>query len=141
MEIKVTGCKLNSVLIAAFLVSVCVTSNCFGTVWYVDKDNSSGTDDGTTWNTAFDTNQEGIDAAFNAGGGEVWVANEARMSIVHAAPNDVNTGSIVMKENVALYGGFIGAGVGGNETDRSQRDWTANVKEELRLGLCLGVLV
>ena len=31
-------------------------------VWYVDKDNTSGTEDGTTWATAFTTFQPAIEA-------------------------------------------------------------------------------
>jgi len=113
-----------------FALAVFVCANAFPAVWYVDKDNV-GTENGTSWATAFNTIQEGIDAAYAAAGGEVWVAegtyNESRTSIVHPAPNDVNTGSVVLREGVDLYGGFIGIGPGGNETDRSQRDWTTHV--------------
>ena len=89
-------------------------------VWYVDKDNISGSEDGTTWGTAFTTIQEGIDAAFDDGGGEVWVAegvyDEARVSVMHDPA--VDTGSLLMWEGVDLYGGFMGS-----ETVREQRDW------------------
>ena len=43
-------------------------------VWYVDIDNSSGTEDGTSWATAFTTIQPAIDATFANAGGDVWVA-------------------------------------------------------------------
>ncbi len=98
------------------------TSTAFGAVWYVDKDNTSGTEDGTTWAMAFTTIQPAIDAASTAGGGEVWVAegtySEERVSYPHSEYLDINTGSILMKENVHLYGGFDG-----NETELSQRNW------------------
>jgi hypothetical protein len=93
-------------------------------VWYVDKDNVSGAEDGTTWGTAFTTIQEGIDAAFDDGGGEVWVAegvyNEARVSVMHDPA--VDTGSLLMGEGVDLYGGFMGS-----ETVREERDWETSI--------------
>ena len=96
-----------------------------GAVWYVDRDNSSGTEDGISWATAFTTVQEGIDAAFDDDGGEVWVAegvySEERTSIVHPEPWDDNTGSVVMKEGVHLCGGFVGT-----ESECDQRDWEAH---------------
>ena len=89
-------------------------------VWYVDKDNTLGTEDGITWSTAFTTIQEGIDAAFDDGGGEVWVAegvyDEARVSVMHDPPLD--TGSLLMREGVDIYGGFMGT-----ETALDERDW------------------
>ncbi|MBI5092771.1 MAG: carboxypeptidase regulatory-like domain-containing protein [Candidatus Hydrogenedentes bacterium] len=86
---------------------------------FVDLSNNiSG--DGTSWATAFKTIQEGIDAVEPYGLGEVWVAqgiyNEARTSTPHG--DGVNTGSVVMKPGVHLYGGFTG-----HETIRGQRDW------------------
>ena len=98
-------------------------SAAFGDVWYVDKDNT-GSEDGASWGTAYTTIRAGINAAFNDGGGEVWVAegvyDEERVSTMHDPP--VNTGSVIMKENVHVYGGFEGT-----ETAREQRDWETNV--------------
>ncbi len=100
-------------------------SPAFGAVWYVDKDNSSSTKDGLSWATAFTTIQPVIDAASTDGGGEIWVAEgtygETRTSYPHAEYPDINTGSILMKEDVQLYGGFAG-----NETERSSRDWKSH---------------
>ncbi|MCP4643386.1 MAG: right-handed parallel beta-helix repeat-containing protein, partial [bacterium] len=79
-------------------------------VWFVDKDNVSGTEDGESWATAFDTIQEGIDACEADGGGEVWVAEGAYT----AATDPV----VSMKETVDLYGGFQGT-----EGNRAERDW------------------
>jgi len=86
-------------------------------VVYVDKGNDSGIEDGATWATAFTTIQEGIDAAYADGGGEVWVAEG-----VYDEARDNDTGSVVMEEYVHLYGGFAGT-----ETERDQRDWDAHV--------------
>ena len=116
--------------VAILLCCFCATAS--ASVWYVDKDNS-GAQDGTSWSTGFSTVQQGIDAAFDLGtvDAEVWVAegvyNEARTSIVHPAPDDVNTGSVLLKEGVAVYGGFIGIGPGENETERTQRNWATHV--------------
>ena len=100
-------------------------------VWYVDIGNTSGTEDGLSWLTAFTEIQPAIDAASAACGGEVWVAEgtygEARSSIVHPAPDALDTGSVLMKEGVDLYGGFVGLGPGGEETERSQRNWQTHV--------------
>jgi hypothetical protein len=92
----------------------------FGAVWYVDKDNLSGIEDGTTWATAFTTIQDGIDAAFADAGGDVWVAegvyDEERVSMMHDPA--VDTGSLMLEEGVHLYGGFTGT-----ETELDERDW------------------
>ncbi len=96
-------------------------------VWYVDKDNTSGTEDGTSWTTAFTTIQPAIDAAYDNGGGEVWAAegvyDERRESVRDVAPGDdlenwVDTGSLLMREGVHLFGGFQAV-----EVNRDARDW------------------
>ena len=96
---------------------------CSATVWYADLDNASGTEDGTSWETAFTTIQPAIDAAFESGGGQVWVAegtySEQRSSLIYDPPRE--TGSLLMREEVHLFGGFAG-----NETVRAQRDWEAH---------------
>ncbi len=84
-------------------------------VFFVDRDRFSAVRDGSTWEQAFRTLQPAIDAAWNAGGGEVWVAegryNEARP----------NSGSLLLRPGVVVYGGFAG-----DETARGQRDWVQN---------------
>ncbi len=94
-------------------------------VVYVDKDNATGVEDGLSWETAFTTLQPGIDSAYEAGGGEVWVAegiyDEQRESIMEVFPEVFDdTGSLIMREEVHIFGGFAG-----NETVRAQRDWDA----------------
>ncbi|MCA1902147.1 MAG: PKD domain-containing protein [Candidatus Hydrogenedens sp.] len=73
--------------------------------------------DGLTWATAFPTIQEGIDKAYELGGGEVWVAggtyDELRQNY---------SGALIMRELVSVYGGFLG-----NETELNQRDYQLNL--------------
>ncbi len=55
-----------ALMIAAAL---CVTFNASATICYVDKDNTSGVEDGASWATAFTTIQPAIDAAHADGRG------------------------------------------------------------------------
>ena len=76
-----------------------------GTIYVSPSGNDAN--DGLTWPTAKATVQAGLNAA--ASGDQVWVAAGTYV------------GCITLKAEVALYGGFAG-----DETDLSQRDWTAN---------------
>ncbi len=80
-------------------------------VWYVDKDNQSGMEDGTTWQTAFTTIQPAINAAVEDYKGEVWVAegvyNEPRRG-TSVRYDEVETGTLMVHEGIPLYGGFSG---------------------------------
>ena len=107
-----------------------------GTVFRVDKTAPGPVRDGLTWATAFTTIQAGINAAAAVpGGGEVWVAggpvgspvvyNEARTEPwggLTGAPGRVQ-GSLIMKSNVRVYGGFEGyrSNTGLKEQYRDQR--------------------
>jgi hypothetical protein len=87
-----------------------------GDVFYVDTRNSSSNQDGLSWDTAYDTIQEGIERARLSFGGEVWVARGT-----YAETRDNENGSVLMRPGVDVYGGFRG-----NETRRNQRDPIAN---------------
>lgn len=91
------------------------------TVYYVDGDiSSSGT--GTSWETAFKTIQEGIDAAHNSLSNpaietaQVWVKSGTYF-VYNTSEEDI----IAMKEGVEIFGGFIG-----NETQISERNYIEN---------------
>ncbi len=80
-------------------------------VVFVDVVNVSGTEDGKTWDTAYDTIGEGIS---NTGSGwEIWVGDGVYGEAV-SSNNDEK-----------LYGGFDG--IGTYETAKFQRDWINNV--------------
>ena len=81
---------------------------------------AQGDQDGLTWATAFNEIQEGIDAAADLGGGEVWVEDALYDEIRSDDGGDVD-GSLILKANVHVYGGFWG-----DETLREQRDWESN---------------
>ncbi len=103
----------NGCLWGMLVLVVGLSCNASAAVWYVNAANSSGTEDGLSWDTAFTTIQQGVDAASNALGGEVWVAAGG-----YSSP----TSPVVrLRSNVELYGGF-----NGTETDRSQRDPGSN---------------
>ncbi len=83
-------------------------------VVYVDVDNVTGRLDGKSWASAYNTVQEGIDVAHNAGGGDVWIAQ----GTYKPTSTSDRAVSFQLKPDVALYGGFSG-----RETRREQRDW------------------
>lgn len=85
-------------------------------VWYVDNSvQTSGT--GQSWEEAFKTIQEGIDAAFlnveNLGTCEVWI-RQGVYYIFNNEPQD----NIDLKRGVELFGGFPSQG-----SDYEDRDW------------------
>lgn len=69
---------------------------------FVDRRNTWGWQNGKTWATAYNTLQEGIDAAYLRGAKEVWVArgvyDEER----------IGDGSLHLLGDVDVYGGFSG---------------------------------
>jgi len=113
-----------------------------GAIYYVDPTGNNTT--GKSWVNAFWSLQDAIDAAnADAGGngGEVWVAggpenapiiyDETRATLWGGSVGDPGrqAGSLIMKSNVGLYGGFEGyrGGAGRQETKRLQRNRAKNV--------------
>ncbi|GAG25712.1 unnamed protein product, partial [marine sediment metagenome] len=76
--------------------------------WHVDYSVENG--DGTSWETAFDTIQEAIDAA-TTDEDEIWVK----------AGTYVLTSKIQVDKAIGIYGGFAGT-----EADKGERDWRTN---------------
>ncbi|SEL84760.1 T9SS type B sorting domain-containing protein [Parapedobacter koreensis] len=81
-------------------------------------ENGGGTGaDGLTWATANSDLQAMIDELEALGGGEIWVAEGT-----YIAPGAMfEAGGFVMKNNVAIYGGFTGT-----EASFDERDWKNN---------------
>ncbi|NLV46874.1 MAG: PKD domain-containing protein [Candidatus Hydrogenedentes bacterium] len=120
VSLTVTTTEGTDTVIQTGLVTVLAT-----TVFRVASANTSGTEDGLSWATAFNTIQEGVDAAFGAGGGEVWVARGSYTDSINAGTVDSNLGDdycvVWMRNNVALFGGFSGV-----ENTRQERDPVSN---------------
>ena len=111
-----------------------------GVTVYVDP--TSLTQDGTSWESAFHTLQDAIDfAGAQPDGGEVWVAggplgdpivyDEIRTTLWGGSVGEAGrvTGSLVMRSNVGVYGGFEGyrGGAGAQEDSRLQRNRAQNI--------------
>lgn len=88
-------------------------------VTYV-KTTASGSASGASWEDAVGKVQDGIDVAVTqaiaVGSCEVWVA-QGTYNIFESSPYD----AVQMAYDIPLYGGFTGT-----ETDRAQRNWSAN---------------
>jgi hypothetical protein len=91
---------------------------------FVDKD-ATGANNGTTWTNAYTLLQSAIqelnDPKFG-GDGEIWVAE----GTYKPTTGSDTTISFIPGNGIYLFGGFIGNGPGGNELDRSLRDWQAH---------------
>lgn len=81
-----------------------------------------GSGDGVSWDNAFGSIQDAVDAVSSIGQGEVWVAAGTYVGAT-PAPTSSSTDEyvVVMAENVAIYGGFAG-----HEVSRNDRDWVSN---------------
>ncbi len=110
---KVQTLQFQSYLIACMLI-LALGQMAQATTKYV-KPTASGSGDGSSWANASDDLQAMIDAA---GTTEVWVA----AGTYKPTTGTDRTVSFVMKNGVAIYGGF-----NGTETQLSQRDWETNV--------------
>ncbi|MEZ4954412.1 MAG: choice-of-anchor Q domain-containing protein [Saprospiraceae bacterium] len=107
-------------LLQPFFLTCCLLLACGqmaqASVKYV-KQTASGTGDGSSWTNASDDLQAMIDAA--ASGDEVWVA----AGIYKPTSGADRSIFFVMKEGVAILGGFPASGTPGI----FNRNWTANV--------------
>lgn len=89
--------------------------------YFVKKD-AVGSNDGTSWVNAFNNLQDALTAATSGCAAEIWVATGTYYPDEGAGLTSGNRNlSFVMKNGVAVYGGFAG-----NETDISQRNWRIN---------------
>ncbi len=81
---------------------------------------ATGLADGSSWENAFPVLQDALDAA-PAQGGEIWVAAGTYVPTVMAGGDTDRHRAFVLKNGVAVLGGFAGT-----ETAAGQRDWLAN---------------
>ncbi len=94
-----------------------------GNVLYV-RENASGLNNGSSWTHAFTSLQNALALAGQCSSvTEIWVAAGTYKPDQGAGYTPGNRNhSFVMKNNLAIYGGF-----NGTETQLSQRNWAANV--------------
>jgi hypothetical protein len=88
---------------------------------YHVKTTGSDTNNGTSWATAFLTLQKALDVAVS--GDQIWVAAGTYLPTKEFTTGEPRTKTFVMKNGVAIYGGFPNTGNPG----LAQRDWVANV--------------
>ena len=123
-----------SLFLCIVAAAMFITATADAQVRYVDK-SATGSNNGTSWANAYTTIQPAIDAMFAAGGGQVWVAGSPAGVVYNEARTELwggptaYAGSLVMKDNVAVYGGFEGwgGGTGLQETALNQRAPGVNV--------------
>lgn len=93
---------------------------------YVDAANASGTEDGTSWATAFTDLQEAMVASLNAvGPDEVWVASgtyKPTSCSANCEEDTVRAKTFQLLNEVTLLGGFDGT-----ETDKADRNPMVNL--------------
>lgn len=105
-----------SLVVLASLLSLLIFAGNAGAKTIYVRPQPSGTQDGLRWETAFATLQAAIDAA--EAGDQVWVAEGRYDEPRHSVYDGINTGSVVMKDGVHLFGGFHG-----DEISLEKRDW------------------
>ena len=89
-----------------------------GNILYVNDD-ATGANNGTSWTNAFNSLQDALAATANCPGvTQIWVAT----GTYKPTTGTDRTISFVMKNNLAIYGGFIGT-----ETLLSERNWFLNI--------------
>ncbi|NJN78829.1 MAG: hypothetical protein HC803_11335 [Saprospiraceae bacterium] len=87
----------------------------YGQITYVNHA-ATGANNGTSWANAYTSLRLAINVTTS---GEIWVAQGTYYPATVANPN--RSLSFTLKNNVAIYGGFVGT-----ETARSQRDYENN---------------
>jgi len=106
------------VLFAASAMMILAIATAEAEVHFVTQEGGEGTKDGISWTTAYD------EAAFPAAilsagsGDEIWV----KAGVYRPSTANVTTASFVLKNGVAVYGGFAGT-----ETSSADRNLSANV--------------
>jgi hypothetical protein len=101
-------------LILAWLVPFGGSVQAAGAIWYVKAD-ASGANSGANWANAFTSLQSALAAA--SAGDQIWVAK----GVYRPGSSGDRAASFVLKDAVAIYGGFAGS-----ETSLAQRDWQTN---------------
>ncbi len=111
--------RIFALAVAVFLMSQCAPLQSEGAVRYVTQ-NGAGTKHGGSWGNAMGESEFVQTLALvHPAPTEYWIAKGTYRPTA-APPYDRNA-TFVLKNGVALYGGFAG-----NENLRKERDWNAN---------------
>ena len=106
--------KVETIDMGAYEGSIPTTS-----IIYVNK-NATGLNDGSSWQNAYNTLQDALAQCLAYA--QVWVAKGTYYPDEGGGKTDNDkTAYFMMKNNVAIYGGFAG-----NETSLDQRNWKTN---------------
>lgn len=107
--------SLFALVLSLTFASSPVSSQASPKIWYVKRD-AAGRNDGSSWSNAYSDLQAALAAA--QASDQIWVAK----GIYTPSTSLDRTSSFVLKEGIALYGGFAG-----NETRLTQRNWEAQL--------------
>ena len=110
--------RIVALVVAVFLLSGVAPLQSEGAAWFVTQ-NGAGTKHGGSWSNAMGESEfvQTLQLVQPAGT-EFWIAKGTYRPTVD--PNNRDA-TFILKNGVALYGGFAG-----NETQRKERDWNAN---------------
>ncbi|MBN1873093.1 MAG: hypothetical protein JXA33_02610, partial [Anaerolineae bacterium] len=89
-----------------------------GTI-YVKAD-ATGANNGTSWTDAFTSLEPALVAATS--GDQIWIAQGDYQPTNLQTPGDPRSATFLLKDGVALYGGFVG-----EESQLDDRDWATHV--------------
>ena len=119
----------DSLLTLVALSCPCLTpAAAYQEIVYVDVNNPPG-GDGTSWETAFQDLQDGLDLvlSFGGDGDQVWVAEGTYLPTELLSGGETRTATWRLTEGHRVFGGFTGT-----ETSFDQRDPSAGAKKEQR---------
>ncbi|MEC8333684.1 MAG: hypothetical protein VXZ83_06115 [Verrucomicrobiota bacterium] len=107
-------------ILRIYLMTLMLGISASADIFYVNSNATAG-GDGSSWETAYNDLQDALAMTVWGRGDQVWIAQGTYLPIeFNSQEQDSRLATFYIKDEVALYGGFIGV-----ETDISQRNWDA----------------